>query len=327
VALGWQLFSAAAAGQQASVEILDVSRGLERGNRPVTEISRADCLGNDTVKLALDLKNFSEFNLEVWAGAGCEGFANRQPGTGACWLAHLSAPEQSVYTVEVPVRDLLFGRTRAGLGDDTSDEAACEATYFGSPQILSVYPLLIDSQGMTAASASWRSTYRLQGSAPPDVVVAANANGKLNVDFAYEDTPADVNIEGFQFFCEAPETTVDAGKPAEQCSEPLQLIEGALGASLQHLRCGSAPKEATSGLTQELDGGVPYNVAVATLDTYGNVSAISKVACGIPEARVEDESSDACSFAGTGAPRSGAAGVALVALGAALARRRWRVRG
>jgi hypothetical protein len=98
------------------------------------------------------------------------------------------------------------------------------------------------------------------------------------------------------------------------------LVAGASGAALQHLRCGSAPKEASRATTVKLSNGVPYGVAVATVDTYGNVGVLSQPACGIPQAK--DETSSACAFAGPGAMQSGAALAALVTLAAALARRR-----
>jgi len=303
------------------VAIVDVSRGLARGARPVTEINQADCLANDSVKLTLELQRGAESRLEVWAGFACEAKTSRVGPTTTCWRVHQGAPEQSIYSLELPVRDVLLGRVRAGTSEDTSDEAACEpASTAITPQVLAVYALLLDDGDNALASAVWKSTYRLKATPPPDLLDASSANGKLHVELAIEST-SDNYIEGFQIFCEPQGASEGAGTHAQDCSNPRELVAGASGAALQHLRCGSAPKDATSATTDKLSNGVAYGVAIATVDTYGNISALSNPVCGIPQAR--EERSSACAFAGTGGTQAESA-LALVTLGAALARRRRR---
>jgi MYXO-CTERM domain-containing protein len=144
-------------------------------------------------------------------------------------------------------------------------------------------------------------------------------------------------ISSFQLFCDPPPndpnavasavTLGDAGMPSPECPASSELVPGASAAALQHLRCGSASQVTLSGTADGLVNGVPYNVAVASVDTFGNVGPLSPLACQVPQAKPAPEaSSGACSFAGTRGAEPGFALMTVGLLGGALARRRRRDR-
>jgi len=115
----------------------------------------------------------------------------------------------------------------------------------------------------------------------------------------------------------------DAGPVEVSCSFSNQLVPGAPAASLEQLRCGSAPATELRGIADGLVNGVLYNVAAATVDTFGNVGALSLPACGAPQAKpAEEQRVQACSAAGTSPMRSGSALAFVALLGSALVRRR-----
>jgi hypothetical protein len=67
--------------------------------------------------------------------------------------------------------------------------------------------------------------------------------------------------------------------------------------NLQDLLCGTAGRSDTSAKLERLSNGVPYNVAVATVDSYDNVGTLSRVACAAPVAAVSEQTAQACCFA------------------------------
>ncbi|MEI9937728.1 MAG: hypothetical protein WDO69_10965 [Pseudomonadota bacterium] len=80
---------------------------------PITQINYKDCLTDDKVTFSLNLGvGYNQYALQVWAGTGCDTFANRQPATATCWqLSGGGQPNMLVFPVTVSVRDMLHGRT------------------------------------------------------------------------------------------------------------------------------------------------------------------------------------------------------------------------
>jgi len=314
VALLLSLSAAAAVAQEASVKILDVGRGAARGDRPVTEINSADCLAADTVKLAVELNGYEPYALEVWAGSACDLKASRAPTTTAtCWRVYSEQPRAAVTTVEFGIRDLLYGRTRAtdetGDGGAAHGDPACEdSSAVIAPQILTTYVILVDANADARAAAHWDFSYRLKSSPPPTLDSVTSGDRQLSAKFSFDNT--DQYFDGVQLFCDpapndpnaaanAQTMTDDAGAFVPACSPSAELVPGAPAASLQHLRCGSAPKAAVTAVVPGLLNGVSYNIAVASVDTYGNVGPLSGIACQVPQERAHSVDAKACSFAGT----------------------------
>ena len=197
---------------------------------------------------------------------------------------------------------MLRGRTGGNLiGEEgtPSNVPDCEPTSRAlAPQVLDVYAMLLDAHGDLASSSIWRSTYKLIPPPPQHVVSVASGGRQLSVELS--PMISDQNFNGVQLFCDpapndpnaaanAETATNDAGVFVPICAPSTELVPGADAASLQHLRCGSAPRLALTAIADGLVNGVSYNIATASVDTYGNIGSLSEVACQVPQARESDQ--------------------------------------
>ena len=338
VAVLWGLLSATALAQSPKVTISDVERQLPHGDRLPFRINTADCLADDSIVLTMNLEAYIGYALEVWAGEACDAVVHRIGATASCWRVYSAVPSSIFHTATIRVRDLLAGRTRASSatrGELRPDSAECKSVNSSTnAQALTAYVLLVDSAAQVGGQAILKTEYLLNSPPPPDRVSLGIADGQLLVAFGYDAQPLAASADDVQFFCDPPPhdpsvvanatvTTSDAGMVEGVCRTSAVLIPGAPAAALQHLRCGGAKVKATVGIADRLVNGVPYNVAVATVDTFANVGPLSLLACEAPQATpANDRSVRACSFAGAGPAQSAPAFALLVALGAALTRRR-----
>jgi len=333
------LFSVTVRAQTPSVTIVDVGRELPRGNLEPTKINQADCLGNDSVTLTLALEQYQSYALEVWAGDGCDSLANRRAANASCWQVSSVQPSNALTTVKVGIRELLRGRTRASNAEEgvsLADDAACElSSPVSAPQTLTTYVMLIDANAQVSAQVTWKSTYRLRGSLPPEVVSVTSGEGELSVQLS--PINPDPFFAGVQLFCDpapsdadaaanAQVTTDDAGVFVPECPPSTELIAGAPAAALQHLRCGDAQANALSASAKDLVNGVSYNIAAASVDTYGNLGPLSPVSCAVPQAKSAPQSTKACAFAGPASAPHGLALAGCLGFAVAFARRRHGVR-
>jgi hypothetical protein len=326
----------ATAVAQTTVRIYEVSRETHPAPSPVTQINLADCLSDDRVTLRLGLgPGFPSYGLEVWAGDGCDAKIARVGATATCWQIFAAQPDNSVFTAEFRVRDFLAGRTRAAeVGNTDGADGCVPARAAVLPQVLTAHVMLVDGNADAAGFATWKAEYRLVGSPPPDRVSAATGDEEVLIAFAY-DNPETVAAD-VQFYCDPPPNNriaipqgalvdPDAGAAEQSCAVSTELVAGAPAASLEHLRCGSARVADGSGRAKGLVNGVLYNVAAATVDSFGNVGALSQLACAAAQAKpAGDTQAQACSFGGTSPMRNGSALAFVVMLGSALARRRRR---
>ena len=183
------------------------------------------------------------------------------------------------------------GGTSGGSGGGTSVDvpsdapSACITTSSTTtPQKIGVYFLLIDGSKMSAGQASWQATYKLTSSAPPDAVSAKTGENSAPITWSYNSTSADTYINGYQFYCDpAPGEGVveDPDILPTTCPASEVLKPGTRPAN--KYKCGTADKTSQRGNATGLVNNVPYNVAVATTDTYRNVGVISGTACAIPQ--------------------------------------------
>jgi len=219
------------------------------------------------------------------------------------------------------------------IGEDgtSSNVPACEPIFRGiAPQVLDMYALLLDANGDVASSSIWKSTYKLIPPWPQDVVSVASGDRQLSVELS--PLVSDQTFNGVLLFCDpapndpnalanAETITNDAGVFVPSCSPSTELVPGADAASLQHLGCGSAPRLKLTAIADGLVNGVSYNIATASVDTYGNIGPLSGVACQVPQAREIEQRVQACTFSGSARKLHGSALLWLGVLGAALSRR------
>lgn len=181
------------------------------------------------------------------------------------------------------------GGTSSGGGstvDVPSDApSACITTSSNTtPQKIGVYFLLLDGSNMSAGQASWQATYKLTSSAPPDVVRADTGENMAPINWSYNSTTADMYINGYQFYCDpAPGEGVveDPNILPTTCPASDVLKPGTRPAD--KYKCGTADKTSQRGNATGLENNVPYNIAVATTDTYRNIGVISTPGCAIPQ--------------------------------------------
>ncbi|HYQ02525.1 MAG TPA: hypothetical protein VER96_27825 [Polyangiaceae bacterium] len=289
----------------------------------VTQINRKDCLTDDFFRLPITLSDYGGYSLELWAGTGCELVTNRQATTATCWQLASVVPQSELISMQVSVQKLLSGRT--------SGDVPCEPTSTDrAPQTLAIYALLIDANQYPSASATLNVFYRLLGPEPRDIEYVSSGDGRAMVKLApysydqYED--------GVQLFCDPPPNdpnaaantqtiTDNAGVFVPVCAQSAELIPGADGASLQHLRCGFGHKDALIPVATDLINGVSYNIALASVDTYGNVGPLSPVACQVPQARGAHQTINACAFSGVSRSERASVFASLLAIGVACGRR------
>lgn len=163
---------------------------------------------------------------------------------------------------------------------------------------LTLYIMLVDpSTQAAAASTSWVGTFKLVGPPAPDQVSAGIGGNLLVMSFTYSSVPVDQTGNGFNLYCDPPggkAVAVDAGLidadasvgTALTCGAPHSqvLVPGDLPPSDGAFLCGStASKNAQSANATNLVNGVPYNVAVAAVDTYGNSGPLSALTCEVPQ--------------------------------------------
>jgi hypothetical protein len=313
--LGCALFALArpSAAQSVTLNPLGPTHGESgRGNNLLqSQLDHHDCVAEDQLDFPVTLQNYPARLFEVWAGAGCEDPVIRTSTQDTqCWKLLSFVPTSSSPTVQIPLRDLISGYTLAGAGQSTDDPNIACRSAFDSPGAtsLSVYFMLIDptSYAVAGSLAMWTATYKLTPPPPPDHVNLGIGSQELLVAFSYDQIPDDQTINGYQFYCEPEADTADDSDAGPAvCTTPHgRLVAGASTDDIQDLLCGSADRTATRGTIDGLTNNQPYDVAVAAIDSYDNVSVLSSVACAPPLAVVpgqaepgSEQTSTACSFA------------------------------
>ena len=157
-----------------------------------------------------------------------------------------------------------------------------------APQTIGVYFLLVNGAQDSFGGTSWKATYKLSASAPPDHVSATTGENIAPISWSYDSTNVDTYINGYQFYCDpAPNADLaDAGIVPDPdvvpiCQDTTALIPGTLPD--ENYKCGTAGRTATHGNATGLVNNVAYHVAVASTDTYLNVGNISETTCAVPQ--------------------------------------------
>src|SRR6185369_17267931 len=336
------LLPTTARAESPKVNILDVTRDRQdsAGQVPTSQINLNDCLTDDTVGFVLELAEYQAYALEIWAGVACDTLTARYPPTATCWRISSEAPHSAITTVHVSVRDLLRGRTSGELGEGGTSSTVPECTPASTvtaAQILDTYVMLLDAGGSVGASSIWRASFKLKPAPPPQVIAVESGEGQLSVHLA-PPTLANEEVSRVELYCDPGPSDPNAAANAQiaaggvgaftpMCSPSTELVPGADATSLQHLRCGSAPRTTATTVADGLVNGVSYNIAAASVDTYGNIGPLSEVACEVPQAEVprareSEERARACAFVLADRDRSGIGWTYLGAVGTTLLLRR-----
>jgi hypothetical protein len=307
-----------------------------RTNLLSSQLNHHDCVVDDRLSFPVTLAGYAGLTLEVWAGVGCDDVSVRKDvASTECWKLASFAPNSSTPPpISIPMRDMISGYMLAGVDPSSASDpnSACRGSVdeVGASSLM-VYFMLIDpaSFAVKGTLATWHASFKLTAPPPPDHVSLGVGNEELVASFSYDQISADTTINGYQLYCEPNAGGTgdsDAGPPT--CAPSARLVAGASTDNIQDLLCGTVGKADTEGQIGGLTNNLPYNVAVATVDTYDNVSTLSQVACAAPLATVpgqtdsgSEQTSRACSFA-LGRPSFPL--LPSVALGLCLLRRRRR---
>jgi hypothetical protein len=158
-----------------------------------------------------------------------------------------------------------------------------------APQTLTLYFLLLDSNSVVGGQAQYKVTFKLTAPSPPSNVNAGTGENVAPVTWTPA-TSSDQTIDGYQLYCDpAPgqsgldesDVVWDPNVLPVSCPQSSILLEGTRPAD--KYKCGTANKTSSRANATGLVNMVPYNVSVASTDTYRNVGVISAPACAIPQ--------------------------------------------
>jgi len=292
--------------------------------RPETQgpnwISYADCRVDDRLMLDVALSSPAiAAVLEVWAGVAmdCLLFEQRDAAGSSCWLLNRTAPAGTALRVEVRTQDVVAAhRSRDPVsGPGSGTIADCDSPRWpaeGTQTTLNF--MMVGADGVVLpnwAADSWETVVDVRGPPAPTNLSAKNDQGHISVSFSQGSAATDVR--GYDVYCaESVESDAGACRSMLAPGEPPE-------ASLQcgHFAGSFVAGGEVSGLTPD----VRYAVALAGVDTVGNVGPLSEVVCVEPH---EDRIVAGGCFCSAGGGRSGVPALVgwsgLVAL--ALSRRR-----
>lgn len=263
---------------------------VERDNREINEINRADCLANAAVTFSTQANGDAAF--EVWAGTGCTDKVNRNENSQCVPVAK---PDIGADSVSVRVQDILQATGNASLGPDTGTEAVCDvpSNMFGGIERHLFFMLrnVGTDEVVPGAVVDKPFLYDITSPPPPTNVKAGPGETSLEVSF---DGPDASDLQRYRFYCsEIGTAPVDGEGGAGNTDDGPQSDDPTCMSSV--LVPGAAPPEsgygcgeegsaqATDGTTSTLLNGTRYAVAVAAEDAYGNVGELSSLACGTPQ--------------------------------------------
>jgi hypothetical protein len=240
---------------------------------------------------------FNTVTVNGTAGAGGASGASGTSGTSGTDASTVAGAGGATTTTTV---------TTLGVGEQVMDDPKfCmqpNPTEVVAATNVTIYFMLVDpSTNAAAGSATWAGLFKLVGPAAPDVVSAGIGGNLLVVSFSYSASPAgassnDQTINGFNVYCDPPPgnaAAVDAGLEAPEAgvgsatscgvASSQVLMPGMSPPTDSAYLCGSGQKTSQTANARGLVNGVPYNVAVAAVDTYANTGVLSQLACQVPQ--------------------------------------------
>jgi MYXO-CTERM domain-containing protein len=262
----------------------------------------------------------------------------------------------------VRVRDIVSGAfstqhsvTYTATGLSNSDDAVCDTQTQTGATPLVLYLFFADAEGNpTGTVQQYPLTLDLRAGEVQGSIVVDTGNDGLVVQFP---PTTDPDTQGYNVYCDPPANQAvaagpnDSGVPsATACATSSVLVQGGGGSLSEEggstvdaeavaggrlslgfqygqpdakYLCGYGSASATSIQIAGLKDGDYYNIAVACVDSVGNVGPLSNVACSEPTQSATTAGGISCSTTGTSAPAgTSGLGVLMVAFMAAVARRR-----
>ena len=183
------------------------------------------------------------------------------------------------------------GGTSSG-GSSSGVPSECRATAsVTAAQPLTIYFMLVNADKTVASQVQYKVTFKLNAPSPPTNVQTGIGENIAPISWDAPTNNTDqATIDGYQLYCDpAPgmDGVIESGIEWDPNILPADCVESTVlkaGARPDDkYKCGTATKTATRANAAGLINNVPYNVSVATTDTYRNVGVIAEPACAKPQ--------------------------------------------
>ncbi len=249
-------------------------------------INREDCLADDYLHFDMKVRSPTNDSFEVWIGTStdCTTYSERADDSGRCWQVLEGLAQDSSFTIDVSVRDIVDKREVGDSYRANGSEASCDLQWEGE---VAIYFMYVEDNGDVINHIKWTNTgVDLKGPSPPSGVEARIADEALQARW----TPSNAtDLLGYRVYC-APNggsALGDGGIAADAGFTGGCFADGLVQGQLPGLDleiCGEAGSTtAQSAYVRGLTNGTEYAIAVAATDDIGNAGALSNVACGTPE--------------------------------------------
>lgn len=183
------------------------------------------------------------------------------------------------------------GGTSGAGGSNNTIPSECRATStVTAPQTLALYFMLIQADGTVGGQAQYKVTFKLNAPPPPSNIQTDIGENIAPISWNPPSDGSDQTIDGYQLYCDPPpgeQGVIDSGiewdpniLPAA-CVKSDVLYDGARPDD--KYKCGTASKTSTHANATGLVNNVPYNVTVATTDSYRNVGVTAAPQCAKPQ--------------------------------------------
>ncbi|HEX2872767.1 MAG TPA: hypothetical protein VHP33_16005 [Polyangiaceae bacterium] len=169
-------------------------------DRLINKFNRKDCLDDATATFSLAIRGAPTNALfQVWAGTGCDNYANRSPTavSRTCTLltGNLAPLDQRV---EIHLRDMV-----ATPGSEVSQAVEqCDASTTAGLQTRTLYFVVSDpntNNSLVTGTTSWAFSYDVKAPPPPTGVTAASGDETLVTKFTAPS--GETNLLHYKFYC------------------------------------------------------------------------------------------------------------------------------
>lgn len=240
-------------------------------DRLINKFNRKDCLDDATATFSLAIRGAPTNALfQVWAGTGCDQYANRSPTavSRTCTLlsGNLAPLDQRV---EVHLRDMVA--TPGSTVSQSIDQ--CDASTTAGLQTRTLYFVVSDpntNNSLVTGTTSWAFSYDVKAPPPPTGVTAASGDETLVTKFTAPS--GETNLLHYKFYCspigDPPAVAVSAGGSGGSAGTDTGGTAGTdTGGTAGTDTGGTAGTSGTAGTDTSGTSGTAGTAGTASVDT------------------------------------------------------------
>jgi hypothetical protein len=284
-----------------------------------------DCMGNTSFVFNVAIGDFSSttpttYDLEVWVGTGdCTQPDATHDGSGSCWPVIASMVPSTPVPITIRVQDLVSNvgisppaqtytaatvnacstaqNALSTSSTTTTDDAGNPITVSGQATLNVFFMLFPIGGAIMPAAASPAYPIIVDFTTPDPATTVTALPGSTELAVSWIASP-DSDIAGYNVYSAPAAGAADAGcdNLINTSTATLTVVTGATNTTLLGLANGTS-----------------YDVAVTAFDSFGNVSALSNIACNSPSAindfwTIYNQSggtASSCTLGTNGAPAAG----------------------